>query len=150
MKKRKGSLSNPERQKGVTTMPIDYSKYPPNWKTEIVPAVLARAGNCCEECGLENKSTVYCIKLWLKEDGRYKFTSVWFRDQRDAKRERRDSLLRHVKVVLTIAHLDHDETNHEVKLERLKALCQICHLRYDAKEKYRRVTEKWKQPVKGE
>lgn len=25
-------------------MPIDYSKYPPNWKTEIVPAVLERAG----------------------------------------------------------------------------------------------------------
>ena len=43
-----------------------------------------------------------------------------------------------VKVVLTIAHLDHDETNWDVKDERLKASCQICHLRYDAKEKYRR------------
>lgn len=43
-----------------------------------------------------------------------------------------------VKVVLTIAHLDHDETNHEVKDERLMAMCQLCHLRYDAKEKYRR------------
>jgi hypothetical protein len=45
-------------------------------------------------------------------------------------------------VVLTIAHLDHDELNHEVKDERLKALCQHCHLNYDAKEKYRRVLEK--------
>lgn len=43
-----------------------------------------------------------------------------------------------VKVVLTIAHLDHDETNHNVSDDRLKALCQLCHLRYDAKEKYNR------------
>jgi hypothetical protein len=30
-----------------------------------------------------------------------------------------------------------------VQLDRLKALCQMCHLRYDAKEKYRRLLEKW-------
>lgn len=49
---------------------------------------------------------------------------------------------RPVRVVLTIAHLDHDECNHDVKLDRLAALCQLCHLRYDAKEKYRRVMNK--------
>ena len=46
-----------------------------------------------------------------------------------------------VKVVLTIAHLDHDETNPNPNLDRLKALCQLCHLQYDAKEKYRRRTQ---------
>jgi hypothetical protein len=46
------------------------------------------------------------------------------------------------KAVLTIAHLDHDETNHEVKLDRLMAMCQLHHLRYDAKEKYRRIMNK--------
>ena len=35
------------------------------------------------------------------------------------------------KVVLTIAHLDHDKENHDVKDERLAALCQKCHLGYD-------------------
>lgn len=35
------------------------------------------------------------------------------------------------KVVLTIAHLDHDKLNHEVKDERLMALCQACHLALD-------------------
>lgn len=45
---------------------------------------------------------------------------------------------RQVKVVLTVAHLDHDECNHAVQLDRLKALCQLCHLRYDAAEKARR------------
>ncbi len=35
------------------------------------------------------------------------------------------------KVVLTVAHLDHHETNHDGG--NLRALCQRCHLTYDAK-----------------
>ena len=35
-------------------MPIDYKLYPPNWKTEIRPRILARAWNKCENCGAEN------------------------------------------------------------------------------------------------
>jgi hypothetical protein len=35
-------------------MPIDYSKYPPNWKSEIRPRILERACNCCEVCGSKN------------------------------------------------------------------------------------------------
>lgn len=35
-------------------------------------------------------------------------------------------------VVLTIAHLDHDHSNAEVTDDRLAALCQRCHLTYDA------------------
>lgn len=34
-------------------MPIDYKKYPNNWK-EIRKKILERAGNCCELCGAEN------------------------------------------------------------------------------------------------
>lgn len=123
--------------------PINYSKYPPNWKKEIVPAVIKRANNCCEECGLVNHSYVWAIKLWVKDVGKYKLRSIWFRIEADAKRESTLFTIRKVKVVLTISHTDHDECNHDVSLDRLKALCQICHLRYDAKEKYRRVTENW-------
>lgn len=119
-------------------MPIDYSRYPPNWKKEIVPAVLLRAYNKCECCGLENKSTVYGIRMWIKEDVRYKYKSIWFRNEQDAKRESTNGDVWNIKVVLTIAHLDHDEENWDVSLDRLKAMCQLCHLRYDAKEKYRR------------
>ena len=36
------------------------------------------------------------------------------------------------RVVLTIAHLDHDTTHNEP--ENLRALCQKCHLTYDAKQ----------------
>lgn len=100
-------------------MPIDYSTYPPNWKTEIVPRILRRAGEerdefneivkeaNCEKCGIENHS--------IKQNG--------------------------TRVVLTIAHLDHDSENHDVTDERLAAWCQACHLAYDhwrhiAKRKY--------------
>lgn len=125
-------------------MPIDYKRYPINWKTEIVPEVLKRADDCCEDCGLKNRSTVYGIKMWIKIDGKYKLRSIWFRDERDANREKIIGVVRKIKIVLTIAHLDHDETNHDVMLERLKALCQCCHLRYDANEKYKRQQDKWK------
>jgi len=126
-------------------MPIDYKIYPVNWKSEIVPAILERANNMCEICDLENGSYVWGIKLWIKDNGRYKLRSVWFRNRKDAERENTHGVVRKIKVILTISHLDHDELNHEVELERLKALCQCCHLRYDANEKYRRVTEKWKK-----
>jgi hypothetical protein len=118
-------------------MPIDYKKYPPNWKTEIRPAVLKRAANKCEWCGFANGQIVYRCRIDKKMQ--------WFPTMEDIYEQGLEKPLadfwaeRPVKVVLTIAHLDHDELNHDVKLERLAALCQLCHLQYDAKEKYRRV-----------
>lgn len=128
-------------------MPIDYSKYPPNWKTEIVPTILKRAGNKCECCELSNKATVYAANFCIKDDeGRYRQRSIWFSSKQDAIREKGNAeLIREVKAVLTVAHLDHDELNHDVSLDRLKAMCQVCHLRYDAKEKYRRMLVKGEQ-----
>ena len=35
------------------------------------------------------------------------------------------------RIVLTVAHLDHDATNWEIEIDRLRALCQRCHIRYD-------------------
>lgn len=87
-------------------MPVDYSKYPPNWKTEIRPRILERANNCCEECEAENYKE-------HPETG--------------------------ARVILTIAHLDHDPENWDVADDRLKALCQRCHLNYDRSDNnYRR------------
>jgi len=97
-------------------MPCDYSIYPSNWKTEIRPAVLLRADNRCEVCGLPNK--VY-INRYTRE--------ICLMNEDNA-----------ILVILTIAHLDHDETNADIKLDRLKAMCQRCHLRYDRLEKKRR------------
>lgn len=112
-------------------MPINYKKYPKNWK-EIRKRILNRAKDKCECCGLQNHSMVSSVKdaqgkvHWLIQD-----YGAWMRSGQPKR----------VKVVLTIAHLDHDETNHNVTDDRLKAMCQICHLRYDAKEKKRRLLE---------
>lgn len=129
-------------------MPIDYSKYPKNWKTEIVPSVLSFARNRCQSCGVKNGQFVYAASLYLRtQNGRYGFRSIWFREKQDAYKIEHLSSgpIKIIKVVLTISHLDHDETNHNIKYDRLKAMCQYCHLNYDAKEKQRRIIEKDKE-----
>lgn len=107
-------------------MPIDYSQYPSNWKTEIRPAILERAKNCCEFCGVKNHSLIHRhgkgIDEWVYWPEGMESEQWTFELQRKA-----------TKIILTIAHLDHDKMNHDVKLDRLKALCQKCHLGYDIK-----------------
>lgn len=104
-------------------MPIDYKKYPANWKTEIRPAILQRANNCCEDCGAPNYALIYRPNKGKPE---------WFHAPEG---HQADSMaldgVKFTKIVLTIAHLDHDACNHDVKPDRLKALCQRCHLLYD-------------------
>ena len=122
-------------------MPCDYSKYHPNWKSEIVPRILARANNKCEWCFVENKSKLFSVKVYCRQNGKYGWRSIWFSEYNDANRLRNiGTEVKKITVVLTIAHLDHDEINHEVDDSRLAALCQYCHLNYDSKEKYRRAT----------
>jgi hypothetical protein len=110
-------------------MPIDYSKYPPNW-SEIRIRILERADNKCEYecCGLENKSKINSFK----ENGITVWKDLTYEEWISRNKPKT------VTVVLTIAHLDHDETNFDVADERLMAMCQLCHLRYDTQEKKRR------------
>lgn len=96
-------------------MPIDYTKYPPNWKTEIRPAILERAGNRCEFCGVPNGEIVYRNK---SRRCRGQSTSY--------------SNITPVKIVLTVAHLNHDITDN--RPENLRALCQRCHLTHDKEQ----------------
>ena len=127
-------------------MPIDYSKYPPNWKTEIVPRILNRAGNCCERCGVANKAKLWSIPLSIKSNGKYSIRRIWVAAETDKERLRqnftRSGDIKQVTVVLTVSHLDHDELNHDVADDRLEAMCQQCHLVYDASEKQRRINTK--------
>lgn len=106
-------------------MPIDYSEYPVNWKTEIRPAVLVRAKNCCEFCSAPNHALI-----WRPEKNKPDWKLAPEGQEADA------MVLdgtKFTKIILTIAHLDHDKLNHDVKLERLAALCQRCHLKLDGK-----------------
>lgn len=84
--------------------------YPTNWP-EISQAIRVRSGGRCEcmgECGLhrDNPGPRRCVE-------RNGEPAVWANG----------------RIVLTVAHLDHDPRNCEES--NLKALCQRCHLRYD-------------------
>lgn len=108
-------------------MPVDWKKYPANWKTEIRPSILKREGNRCKKCRLLNHSIVLsksriplvegCTYRWAKEN------LGFYHDFEGG---------RAVIVVLTIAHLDHDTGNNDPA--NLAALCQKCHLVLDAKQ----------------
>jgi hypothetical protein len=105
-------------------MPCDYSLYPSNWKTEIRPRILARAGEVrnengdiltearCEWCGAPNHSwrvTTPKRVGYIIEGGPWTPSDTY--------------------VVLTVAHLEHDATRCEDP--DLAALCQKCHLGHD-------------------
>lgn len=123
-------------------MPVDYSKYPDNWKKKIIPFILDRDKHCCGFCGLKNKQLVRSVIIKIvAEDGKIKNKRFWFESDSDLVRVKPlvvgESKV--VRVILTVAHLDHDEQNHNVSMDRLKALCQFCHLNYDIKEKKERI-----------
>lgn len=97
-------------------------RYPRNWK-QVRAAVLERAGNRCEFCGVENYAMGYrdqrgeFVKLQPTPHG-FKYAPP------DA-----------IKIILTVAHLDHQPENCD--MANLRALCQRCHLQYDTKHHQR-------------
>lgn len=106
-------------------MPIDYKKYPANWKSEIRPAILERAKHCCEECGVDN----YAIGARDLEGNWHNSKQICNMNSDVGYGYFGTFGVKDIKIVLTIAHLDHDITNNDPS--NLKALCQKCHLNYD-------------------
>ena len=114
--------------------------YPKNWK-EIRERILERANNRCEFCGLENNAEGFRMN-----DGRF------IRTAGDEVMQRFAHAFNHkiFKVVLTIAHLDHNPENNSP--ENLRALCQKCHLNYDKEhhaETRRKTLQKKKESNDG-
>lgn len=104
-------------------MPINYKDYHPDWKTKIRPAILERDENCCKFCGVKNHSIIHrwgkgIDDWWYWPEGME--SEAWSLDG-----------LKSTKVVLTIAHLDHNKKNNNY--DNLAALCQKCHLGIDLK-----------------
>ena len=104
-------------------MPIDYKEYHPDWKTKIRPDILQRDNNCCKFCGVRNLSIIHRTGKGIND-------WVYWPEGMESEAWTLDGL-KSTKVVLTIAHLDHDKTNNEY--DNLAALCQKCHLGIDLK-----------------
>lgn len=112
-------------------MTFNKKNYPPNWD-DLRRQVLERAHNRCEECGLMNQQIVM-----RKENNRPPTFQEWewFKDYRREGFSFVQALkkLGFTIIVLTIAHLDNDPHNWDITIDRLRAWCQKCHLKYDQK-----------------
>ena len=103
--------------------PENVHRYPPDWE-DIRSQVLMRAGHRCEwpGCGVPNHSVGY----WERE--RFVIVNVDLLEPR-AYGAIAQYGHRLIRVVLTVAHLDH--TPEHCELSNLRAWCQRHHLRYD-------------------
>ena len=117
--------------------PENRSRYPADWKA-ISKATRDKANNRCEQCGVGNGAMIYRgwhekMPAWRYEsdtvfecsrcaiDGSELPGTTW--DDFEVARGT-------VKVLLTVAHLDHQPEN--CAPENLRAWCQRCHNAYDA------------------
>jgi hypothetical protein len=117
------------------------------WRKFTRPRILARAGNCCENCGKPNHAAVYTRTG--KEPGRYlmewKLTvsdsQLWCLHSVEGSASGNDfKPSRAIAVVLTVAHLNH--TPGDDRDENLTALCQWCHLILDIEHHHRTRAER--------
>ena len=88
-----------------------------------------RAAGVCQGCGRPHGITVRCLP-----DGRwYDATRRTWRNAHGRAARWPDLVevapIRHTRVVLAAAHLDHDPRNN--RLRNLKSLCQRCHMIHD-------------------
>jgi 5-methylcytosine-specific restriction endonuclease McrA len=117
---------------------MDRSKYPQNWR-EIRDRIIDRADHRCEcrgECGDEHPQDF--DQRCNAPDGEVvirdpRVPAFWRRPCTEsaalAAGEWDRSWGKDVKIVLTVAHLDHDPSNSDP--ENLRAMCQRCHNLYD-------------------
>ena len=122
-------------------MPIDYRKYPANWR-EISARIREREGNRCKFCGLAQYAVFrYDVDgnavVWdsgrLRDGHPYEDTHGKSRGLAERLMADRDTFGYYLwrVCVLTVAHL-HDPDPHNVADDNLAALCQRCHNRLDA------------------
>lgn len=128
---------SPEKQKLYPGGSINSKE----WKA-IREEVRERADDCCEWCGAPNGEMIQ-----RSDDGRFwrwatdGETTVIFRAIDGVKIDPsvNDCWGLKVKIVCTVAHLNHNPTDNA--LENLAFLCQRCHLAYDAGHHKRNAAE---------
>ena len=110
--------------------PENRSRYPKDWK-QIAQAVRIAAANRCEWCGVPQYAVGY--RNVRGEFIAHQRHSLQHKSHSQAKplamALTESTGLKHVVVVLTVAHLDHTPENCDIS--NLRALCQKCHTDYD-------------------
>ena len=134
-------------------MPIreeNKARYPDDWK-HISQSIRDVAGNVCQACGVENGRLIYRGSHELRPAWRYADDSVFMPsrcsfDGSDIPGTTWDDFDKAkgepVRVVLTVAHLDHQPENCDPS--NLRAWCQRCHNAYDAPMRARGVADRRK------
>jgi 5-methylcytosine-specific restriction endonuclease McrA len=123
-------------------MPFKKERYPVDWP-EIRVRIIQRDGNRCKFCRAPNGAWISRDKnfQWGIEKGAYMladggevfgYDGTPFGTWRGSEWEGDKA----VKVVLTVAHLDHDETRNSD--DNLASLCQRCHLAHDRVDNLKR------------
>jgi hypothetical protein len=129
-----------QRGGAMPIRPENRDRYPPEWP-EISAAIRRRAGNACEHCGVANHALggrlpSGCFLPALPTGtgaGADARGLTWPKpgDDGSCGVAGRDPVrLRIIRIVLTVAHLDHTPENCDPA--NLKCLCQRCHNRHDA------------------
>jgi hypothetical protein len=126
--------------------PENMAKYPggsirsPEWLA-IRDRIQKRAGNCCEECGVQNHALggrgyggVFRKALPVGE----KLLRFEWPAPGDWARCEGGQTLRIIRIVCTVAHVDGNLDDHSD--ENLRFWCQRCHNRHDAKSRQEHAT----------
>ncbi len=103
--------------------------YPPDWREISQRVRFERAAGVCQGCGRPHGVKVRCLP-----DGRwFDATRGTWRNDRGRPARWPDLVetaqVRHTRVILAAAHLDHDPRNN--RLRNLKSLGQRCHMIHD-------------------
>lgn len=96
-------------------MPLDLDRYPPRWRKEVRPRILARDGYRCRCCSVRNHARGY-------RDAAGRFHEL-------AAGADVPAGFRALRILLNVVHLDHSLSNHSD--ENLGLMCQQCHVRFD-------------------
>lgn len=96
--------------------------YQGEWKT-IRQQRLDAAGHKCEWCGVPDRKWIH-----RNTEDHKQFTVIYSAYDFYAALRSGNYL---TFIILTVAHLNHDPSDN--RPENLRALCQLCHLRYDMK-----------------
>jgi hypothetical protein len=124
-------------------MPINRDKYPNNWEVISYQIRVERAKSLCEVCGIPDKIIVKRLEgqQWRNLSEYEQHEIQWQMNTHKLNYWQSLKKLKLTRIVLTVAHWDHDEKNNTP--ENLKAVCQRCHLLHDREDnKQRRIINK--------